>query len=123
MTFDIGTGIGEGVDQRVPHPGLRRQIDDPLDIGMGLRNRLHRVVVGNIRFDKGKAVQLIQFRQARTFQRRVIIVIDDVDADDPFAAFCQRPTRMKPNEAGNAGNEDSHRPTTLRILKFDRYNR
>ena len=57
MAGDIGAHIGERVLQRMPHPGLRRQMDDPVDPGTVARRR-EPAALGDIEAMEGESQTL-----------------------------------------------------------------
>ncbi len=79
----------------------------------------HRVAIGEVGAQEGVArvappVGLLEQRQARFLQRRVVVVVDDVEADHVVAALHQRLGDMKADEACIAGDENLHGPVHLR---------
>src|SRR5690606_28344006 len=73
----------------------------------------HRVAVGQIGLYEtvGCSAFLadrLKLGQARLFQPDIIIIIDDVEADDLVSPLEKQPGNMEPDEARIAGDEDFH---------------
>ena len=110
MAFDVGLGIGVGVDQRIAHAGLGRQMDDPGDVGMAGEGLFHGLALGNVGAHHGKALMGQQARGALFLQRDVVIVVEVVDADHLLAPRQKRLRGVKADKAGGTGNQNTHEP-------------
>ena len=96
--------IGVRIDQRVAHAGLRREMHDMGEPMLGKQGR-HAGAVGEIEPDEAEAGKLCEFGEPRVFQRRIVIGVEIVDADDGAAAFQQTPADVIADETGGAGDK------------------
>jgi hypothetical protein len=101
MARKIGAFICEGIFNTVPHARLRRQMDHAHD-GVVADERSHLCSVGNVDAFKCEAVDAGKSRQPRLFQCGIVIVIDDVDANDTLTARKQPMRHGVANETGCA---------------------
>ena len=108
VAFDVAAQIGVGIDQRIAHPGLGRQVNDPVDVGMRVEQRPDRVPVGDIEAPKGEPVPALQKVQPRLLERHVVVVVEVVDPDHPFAPRQQSLRGMKPDKSGDPGDQHRH---------------
>ena len=83
-------------------------MDDAVDLGMPGAQRLDRRAIADVGAPEAEAALARQLRQPRLLQRDIIVVVEVVDADHGLAARQQRPTDMRADEAGGAGQEDRH---------------
>ena len=100
----IGLHIRIRIDQRVPHPGLRRQMHDPLDVAVVGDKRPNGVLVRHVQTVKRAADPV----QPSLFQPNVIIVIEIINADHLVPTRQQGLGHMRPDEARTAGKKDFH---------------
>ena len=106
VALDIDVGVGDGV----PHPRLRRQIDD--DIGMiGVEDVLDHLFVRDAAAEKdpfgsGSLGESVQLPQAVLLQGDVVIVVDAVDADDRLGVmiFEELFDEVRPDKSGCSGD-------------------
>ena len=102
---EVGIRIGVRIDQRVAHAGLRGEMHDVGKAMLGEQRR-HAGAVGEIELDEAEAAILRELVEARLLERRIVVGVEIVEADDG-AAIRQQPARhMKADEAGRAGDED-----------------
>src|ERR1700691_1218667 len=80
----IGIEIGIRVFQRVTHAGLRGEVDHRTEIAV-VKNRLDAFAVGKIEPVKTEFPKLPQDREPGFLERRIVVVIDVVDAEDGAA--------------------------------------
>ncbi len=106
-TDQVGVDIGRRVLQRVAHPGLGRQVHHPLR-AMLAKHPVHRRAVGDVLANLGIARVVLRARQARLFQRDIVIVVEVVNANDLVAALQQAQGEGTANKTGTAGDQDSH---------------
>jgi len=69
----------------------------------------HRLAVGKVNAQVGVIGVSGVTREPRFLDRRIIVVVMVVDADDGVAAFEQPQCEGGTDEAGGAGDEDFHR--------------
>jgi hypothetical protein len=70
------------------------------------KNAFNRAALGEIDFVEGKFVKFVQDGQARLLQRRIVVIIDAVDADHRAASFKKTTGKSEADEARGAGNKD-----------------
>ena len=108
LALDVRLDIGERLGQRIAHPGLGGEVDDPVDVGVALDQGRHRHRIGDIDRSKHEAIAAFELREARTFQRDIVIRVQIVDADDLLAAIEQMPRDMKADKTRAACDQQSH---------------
>ena len=106
MAGNVGPHIGARVLQRIAHACLRGEVQDAVHAVEP--QPVHRLVIGNVGAQEGKAGQAVQPGQPGALQHRVVVAVEIVDADDGFAACEQGGGRMHADKAGDAGDEDAH---------------
>jgi hypothetical protein len=104
---DIGVDISVRMLQRIAHAGLRGEMDDALRLLLG-EDRAHDFLVGEVGLDEMKSVAPRQPREARLFERDIIIGAHIVEPNDLIAAIEQPGRRVKTDEAGGAGDQNAH---------------
>ena len=90
-------------------------MDDPRDVGMQGRDLLHRGAVGNVGTMKRKTGKLLKYLEPGFFQRRIVVVVDDVDADDGFSAIEQFTAGVEADKSGCAGYKICH-SSSVKVL-------
>src|ERR1700728_1269717 len=101
----IGVKIGMRILQRVPNARLRREMHHWAELAVA-EDRLGAGAVGKIELVTGKVVERPQDREPGLLERRVVIVVDTVDADDGAAAFEEPPCQYKADKARGAGDQN-----------------
>ena len=89
----VGRDIGIGIDQRMPDPGLCREMHDPGDARLGCEQGAERLALGDV--------------------QGLVVRVEIVDAHHPFAARPQAARYMRPDEARAAGHQNRHRAPFL----------
>jgi len=89
---------------RIAHAGLGGQMDDIVRPHLG-EQRLHPFPVGQVELPKGKGGKFPQLIEPGLFQRRVVIVVEVVDAGHADAGRDQPPADRIANKAGCAGHQ------------------
>src|SRR6478752_1820356 len=105
---DIGIDISLRMMERVADAGLRGEMDDALGLLIG-KDSFHHLPVGKVSLDEMESVAAFEPREPRLFQRDIIIGTHIVEADHLIPAIEQPGRRMEPNEAGGAGDQNTHR--------------
>ena len=102
---EIGVRIGMRVDQRMPHPGLRREMDHQREAMRGEQS-CGSSAIRQIQPHEFEILGACQLPQPRFLQRRIVIRREVVDADHVAAGLHQMTRDMKSDEAGRAGDEN-----------------
>ena len=106
-TGDVALHVHVGILDRVAHPRLGGQVHHALEFLAG-KHRLHGGAVGNVDLREAKAIESGQNLQSRRFQRRVVVAVEVVDADDLVTQGEQRLRGVKPDEPRRARDEQFH---------------
>src|SRR5437879_518618 len=104
------------------HAGLRSEVHDRSERAVA-EQRLRGRAIGEIEPLRREALALAQHREARLFQRRVIVMIDAVDADDLPPVLEQPPRETEADEARGTGDQNwqgHSRRTPSRLPGFSR---
>ena len=101
----IAVDVGVGVEQRVAHTGLGRQVNHALETFSG-EQRGHRRPVGDVHLDEAKIALPRQAGQAGVLEANVVIVVEVVDADHRVTTAQEGQRRVHADETGGAGEED-----------------
>ena len=109
---DVALHIGARIFEAVADARLGREVNDPVEAMLG-KARLDRLPIGEIGLDEVVLDALahrqrVELAQPRQLQVAVVIVVDDVEADNAVAAFDQPAGGAEADEAGIAGDEDLH---------------
>ena len=108
VAFDIHVGMSNGI----PHPRLRREIDD--DVGMiRFKDVLDHLLVRDVAAQKDplgirRLRENIQLLQTVFLQGDVIIVVDAIDPDDRFCVIILEElfNEIRSDKSGCTGNEN-----------------
>src|SRR5205807_6842945 len=76
------------VDDRVAHPGLRREMNDACGT-VFTEELLHRVGIGDVNVCERERVMILELRETRFLQVGIVIGVEIVETDDAFAALEQ----------------------------------
>ena len=102
---EIGVHIGKGIGERIADAGLRREVDDTGKAVL-LEQARYAVAIGKVELHKAQAIGFCELRAAGFFQRRVVIGIHVVEADD-IAAIAQQTLRnVKADKTGSSGHKN-----------------
>src|SRR5204863_273551 len=69
----------------------------------------HRGAIGDVDAVEGEALPLAEQREPRFLQLRIVVVVDDVEADDLVAALEQLRGGVEADEPGGAGDQEAFR--------------
>ena len=108
MTHHVGLHIGVRIDQRVPHPGLRRQVHDRLDVRVRRGQRLHRRAVRDVDLVERESALRRQPVQPRLLQPHVVIRVEVVHPDHRRRRRQHRLGDVVADEPRRAGDQDGH---------------
>ena len=86
VTVDVGADVSMWISERVPHAGLRREMDDPIDLGMFLDERGECATLGKLQPVEREIRRASQLGKTRLFKGYRVIIIEIVDADHPVPA-------------------------------------
>ena len=101
--FEIGVDVSVGMVDRIAHAGLGREVDHHREPMPG-KQRGHRRTIRKIGLHETELRILAQDVQPRLLQRRIVIIVEIVQADD-MAAFRQQ-------LAGDMKADKARRPVT-----------
>jgi hypothetical protein len=104
---EVGLAIGVRMGDGVAHPGLGGQVHHAVE-ALGREQRLHPGAVGHVQALEAKARLRRQPGQPGLLERRVVVVVEVVDADHLVAARQQALGHVHADEAGRAGDQDFH---------------
>src|SRR5690242_20560631 len=109
MPNEVGPHVGVGVLEAVAHTGLRTEVYNPVDIDAA-GEVVKRLVVREIDLLEPEAIAelLLKVSEPRPLQRRVVIIVEIVDADDLPAALEQRARRCRADEPRSPRDQNSH---------------
>ena len=102
---EICVHIGMRIDQRMPHAGLRREMDDEGKTMLGEQGRSGGAV-RQVQAHEAEILGAGELAQPRLLQLRIVIGREIVDADHLAARLDETARDMKADEASGAGDED-----------------
>ena len=109
MADEVRLHIGLRVLDAVADAGLRAEMDDAFE-SIGVGKPLKRFGVREIDAFEAEAVAVLarEIVEPRLLERRIVIIVEIVDADDVVAALQQGARRCRADEARGSCNENSH---------------
>ncbi len=102
---DVGIDVLVGMVEGVAHAGLGGQMDDIVRPQLG-KQFFHAAPVGQVEPPERKSGKLPQLVEPGLLQRRVVIVVEVVEAGDGHAGRQQTPAQMIADKTGRAGHEN-----------------
>ena len=81
----VAVDVGVWVLDRIPHAGLRAEVDHPLELLLRKELR-HPGAVGEIELHEAERWLLLEQREASLLEPDVVVVVQVVEADDGVAA-------------------------------------
>lgn len=90
--------------QGVAHAGLGGEMHHDLE-AIALEQRLHPGTIGEIELQEGETMVLLEQIEPCMLERRVVILVQIVDADDRLPCPQQILRQMEADEAGAARDE------------------
>jgi hypothetical protein len=127
-SLDVAPDVGIRVFDRIPHPGLCRQVNHPVE-PLGLEQRVEKRLVRQVRLDKtipcpsrtpnqGMFPERCRrldtgLGQPRVFQLHRIVVVQVVEPHHLVATLRQAAHGVKTDESGRAGHEYFHRSSSF----------
>ena len=106
--------VGLGVDQRIAHAGLRREMDDATEAA-GFEKLSRRARVGKVETFEPEFRQPLKAGDPRLFQLDVVIGIEIVDARDDRAFGAQALRHVHSDKPGGAGHQHAQARERQRI--------
>ena len=107
MAGQIGLLVGKGVLNRIANSGLGGQVDNPLGAAVAHQGR-QGLGVGDVHSDHAKIGAGFQPGRAGGLERRIVIGVEVVDADDGFASIQQALDGVHTDEAGGPCHNHGH---------------
>ncbi len=104
---DVRLHVGVRILQRVAHAGLRGEVDDGVEVAF-LEQVFHHHAVGDVVLEEAEVGVGLELLQPRELQRRVVVVVEVVDADHFVAALQQDLRDVHADKPGGAGEQDFH---------------
>ncbi len=96
-----------GVDERIPHTGLSRQIDNTVEPPFS-KQLLHSLAIGQIHLHKPEVLLPGQPLKPCLFERHIVVVVHIVNSRHPVAPFQKPAGNIGANKTGSAGNKYFH---------------
>ncbi len=109
MADEVRPDVRLRIFEAVTHPGLRPEVDDAVDVDAA-RGAFQCFGVGEIDALEAELVAelLLQLRQPRLLQLRVVIVIEAVDPDDLVAALEQGARCRRSDKPRSSRDQNRH---------------
>ena len=104
----VAVDIGVRVPQRVAHAGLGGEVHDAIERLRSSNSLLMPSRSAKSSWRNAKPGCGLKPRQPRLLQRRIVVVVEVVDADDLVAAREQSLADVHADEAGATGDQDFH---------------
>ena len=116
-TRQVSIHIGEWIDERISNARLCREVNDIWKAVL-LEQCRDPFAIGEVKFDKLKSIGFREFRTAGFLQRRIVVGIHIIEADNIAAIAQETLCDVETDEACGSGHEDwtvSHcaRPTLV----------
>ena len=103
-TLDVRIDIGVRVLDGIANARLSREMHNRPKFKLR-EQRFRRDAIGKVELQETEAGIAAEDFEARSLQCRIVVVIDNVDANDLPSAFQQSLHDMKTDEAGRAGDK------------------
>jgi hypothetical protein len=103
---DVDVGVDRGVVDRRTHARLRREVDDPVDAVLVEQTR-HERRIADVALDEAEAGELRQLGDVAPLDRRIVVRVEVVEADDLASRRGEARDDVRPDEARCAGDEDA----------------
>src|ERR1700716_192687 len=100
----VGVDIGIGMVRRITTAGLRREVNDHGKAVLR-KQRLDGSTIRQVDPDETEARLPLQYFEAGFLQPGIVIVVDDIEADDGTAVAQQALRDMKADKAGCSGDQ------------------
>ena len=104
-TNDIGINVRTGIIDTIADTGLSGQVDDDVRV-VFVKGLLHRIGIGQVALDEGKARHIVEELQPRFFEGHSVIIIDVIQTDDGHALLQKPFGKVEADEACGTGYED-----------------
>ncbi len=116
----VAVGVRVRVLDRVAHARLRREVDDPLDVAL-CKEVFHARAVGQVEFLEAESVLFAKPCEPGLLQRRIVVGIQVVEADDLVAAREQESGDVVADEACRTRDQHFHQSRPSDCPRSSRY--
>ena len=98
--------------EAIAHASLGGEMDHPIEF-FARKRGLDCDAISQVGTDEAVlgalgATEFIELGKAGFFERRIVVIIDNVEPNDTVAALDQTPGNMIADKAGSAGDKDLH---------------
>jgi hypothetical protein len=104
---EVRLHVGAGIFERIPDARLRRHVDDAVEALGGEQCAQYRAV-GDVDLREAELRMRLELAEPRALERRVVVVVEVVDADHLVTARQQGRGDVHADEARRAGDQDLH---------------
>ena len=104
---DVAVDIGHRVLDGITDACLRSKVHDPLGFVQG-EGIIHGLAVSQVSPDMGVIRVIGMTRKARLLDRRIVVIIVIIDADDMITALEQSQHQGRADKTSRSGDEDFH---------------
>ena len=109
MPDEVRLCVGFRIGEAVADAGLRAEMHDPVEVG-GSSQFFQRACVREVELIEAEAIAEIgaQPIEPGALQRRIVIIVEIIDADDLLAPRQKRASGRRANEASHPRDENRH---------------
>ncbi len=107
VTDQVGFHVGLGVLDRMTHPRLGGEVDDPARLGAG-EGVPDRAEIGKLDLMEGESRICGELREPVALELHRVIVVEAVEPDHLFSTLEQPLRGVEADEAGRAGHDIGH---------------
>lgn len=100
----IRVHIRAGIDQRISHPCLGRQINHPVELLLG-KELFRQLPIRHVEIRMTELLEFKQLGQTGLFQLRIVIIIEIIQPDHGTTVFKQAVGEIMADKTGSTGNE------------------
>lgn len=100
----IRVHVRVGIDQRISHPCLGRQVNHGIELLLG-KELFRQLPIRHVEIRMAESLKRKQLCQSGLFQLRIIIIIEIIQANHGATAFKQTLGEIMADKAGSAGNK------------------
>src|SRR5579864_1836456 len=103
----IGFRVYMGVLDRIPHPGLRRQVNHRIE-RLAREQRLHPFAARDVQLGELESRMTRQTFQSRPLQARIVIRVQIIDSENLLVPGQQPLSHVVTDKPGRAGDQRLH---------------